>query len=125
MGRKTRGRPEPEMTIPQSVGEVIQNHVVLESEMATRTKLTKALAVKSVDALLKIITAAIAKNDNVTLSGFGTFRAVKRAARRGRNPRTGEAMNIAAVKVPKFSAGAALKAVVAGRQGKKAVFERP
>ena len=55
---------------------------------------------------------AVAKKQDVQLIGFGTFKSIKRAARMGKNPRTGEAVKIAAASVPKFSAGAAFKAAV-------------
>ena len=87
--------------------------------LAARTKLPKSATCRSLDALLEIITTAIAKGDEVALAGFGTFRPAERSARVARNPRTGEPMNIAAITVPKFSAGAALKAAVAGRPAKK------
>jgi len=54
----------------------------------------------------------VAKKQDVQLIGFGTFKAAKRAARTGKNPRTGEKLKIAAATVPKFSAGAAFKAAV-------------
>jgi DNA-binding protein HU-beta len=61
------------------------------------------------------IAQAIRKGGKVALIGFGTFSAVERKARKGRNPRTGKEIKIAAKKVPKFSAGAALKAAAAGK----------
>lgn len=70
---------------------------------------TKAEAGKALDAVIKAIKKALKKGDKVTLSGFGTFSVAKRASRNGRNPHTGELMKIAARKVPKFTAGKALK----------------
>ena len=58
------------------------------------------------------IVKTVAKKQDVQLIGFGTFKAAKRAARTGKNPRTGEKLKIAAATVPKFSAGAAFKAAV-------------
>lgn len=81
--------------------------------LAARTDMTKAAAGKSIDALLDIITETVAAGDDVALIGFGTFKAAERAARVGKNPKTGEALTIAAATVPKFSAGAAFKAAVA------------
>ncbi len=65
-----------------------------------------------VDCVLSSITKALGKGDSVSLIGFGTFKVVERKARKGRNPQTGEEINIAASKVPKFVAGKALKEAV-------------
>lgn len=80
--------------------------------LANETDLSKAAAGRALDALVGIITKAVSKKEDVQLIGFGTFKAVKRAARKGKNPRTGEALKIAAATVPKFTAGAAFKAAV-------------
>jgi DNA-binding protein HU-beta len=84
--------------------------------LASHADLSKAAAGKSIDALVEIITAAVAKGEDVALVGFGTFKPAKRAARTGKNPKTGEVLNIAATTVPKFSAGATFKAAVAGKK---------
>jgi len=84
--------------------------------LAAKTDVTKAAAGKSIDALLEIITETVAAGDDVALIGFGTFKAAKRAARTGKNPKTGEALQIAASTVPKFSAGAAFKAAVSKKK---------
>jgi DNA-binding protein HU-beta len=81
--------------------------------------ISKAAAGKALDAIVAAITKAVAKGDTVTLVGFGTFKSSKRAARTGKNPKTGEAIKIAATTVPKFSAGAAFKTAVAGKKAKK------
>ncbi|HYA14726.1 MAG TPA: HU family DNA-binding protein [Syntrophales bacterium] len=73
---------------------------------------SKACAVSAVDSVLGSVKKALKKGDSVTLVGFGTFSISKRAARKGRNPQTGEAIKIAAKKVPKFVAGKALKDAV-------------
>ena len=73
---------------------------------------TKADAGRAIDATLAAITKALKKGDVVTLIGFGTFKVSKRAARVGRNPQTGEEIEIAASKVPAFKAGKALKDAV-------------
>lgn len=73
---------------------------------------TKKEAGMAVDTVLDSITKALKKGQKVTLPGFGTFRVVKRAARKGRNPRTGETLKIKASKVPKFAAGKGLKDAV-------------
>jgi DNA-binding protein HU-beta len=80
--------------------------------VSERTGLARSDAARAVEALLGSITEALQKGDSVTLSGFGTFVAKERAARTGRNPRTGEAISIAASKVPSFKAGKGLKDAV-------------
>jgi DNA-binding protein HU-beta len=74
--------------------------------------LSRADATKAVDGVLDAITGALAGGGSVSLVGFGTFSVKSRAARMGRNPRTGEAIQIAASKVPGFKAGKALKDAV-------------
>lgn len=74
--------------------------------------LAKADATRAVDAVLDAITGALKSGDAVSLVGFGTFAVKMRAARSGRNPRTGEMIEIAASKVPGFKAGKALKDAV-------------
>lgn len=91
------------------------NKSELIEALAERAELTKAKATHAVDSLIEIITSAIAKGQSVALIGFGTFKSALRAAREGKNPKTGEKLKIAATKVPKFSAGAALKAAVSGK----------
>ena len=86
--------------------------------MATQAEVSKAAAGRALDAAIAAITAAVAKGDNVTLVGFGTFKSAKRAAREGKNPKTGEKIKIAATTVPKFSAGASFKAAVAPKKKK-------
>ena len=73
---------------------------------------TKKEAKAAVDCIFSSITRALKKNDTVSLVGFGTFRVSIRKARKGRNPQTGEEINIKAKKVPKFVAGKALKDAV-------------
>ena len=88
------------------------NKAELIEALAKETDLSKAAAARAIDALLGIVTKTVAKKQDVQLIGFGTFKAVKRAARAGKNPRTGEALKIAAATVPKFTPGAAFKAAV-------------
>lgn len=88
------------------------NKAELIEAIAHDTDMTKASAGRALNAVLEIIVKAVAKKQEVQLLGFGTFRSVKRLARIGKNPRTGEAVKIAAATVPKFSAGTALKAAV-------------
>jgi DNA-binding protein HU-beta len=73
---------------------------------------TKKEAQSAVDCVLDCITKALKKGDPVTLVGFGTFKVVKRKARKGRNPQTGEEIKIGASKAPKFVAGKGLKDAV-------------
>jgi nucleoid DNA-binding protein len=73
---------------------------------------TKKDAQLAVDCVFSAISDALSKGDTVTLVGFGTFKATKRAARKGRNPQTGEPISIKARKVPKFTPGKALKDAV-------------
>ena len=88
------------------------NKPELIEALAKDTDTTKAAAGRALDALVQIITKTVAKKEDVQLIGFGTFKAAKRAARKGKNPRTGEILKIAAATVPKFTAGAAFKAAV-------------
>jgi DNA-binding protein HU-beta len=74
--------------------------------------ISKAEATRAVDAFIAAITAALKSGKQVSLVGFGTFAVKKRAARTGRNPRTGEEIQIKASKVPGFRAGKALKDAV-------------
>ena len=84
----------------------------LIAAVADQAGLTKADASKAVEAVFDTITAALKKNDDVRLVGFGTFSVSKRKASTGRNPRTGEPMTIAASTQPKFKAGKGLKDAV-------------
>ncbi|GGC99195.1 MULTISPECIES: HU family DNA-binding protein [Aquisalinus] len=77
--------------------------------VADLSGMTKADAGRAVDAVFDAITETLKKGDDVRLVGFGTFSAAKRAARDGRNPRTGETIKIPASIQPKFSAGKGLK----------------
>lgn len=87
--------------------------------IAARTELSKVASGKALDAVVETIVQAVAKGDGVSLVGFGSFKAAARAAREGKNPKTGEKIKIAATTVPKFSAGATFKsAVAAGSKAK-------
>lgn len=77
--------------------------------VADTAGLTKVDAGKAVEAMIEIIKKALKKGDTVALVGFGTFAVRKRAARTGRNPRTGQTIKIKASKNPSFKAGKALK----------------
>ncbi|HEX7539304.1 MAG TPA: HU family DNA-binding protein [Syntrophales bacterium] len=78
-------------------------------EVVAKALGSKSAAEKAINSTLKAITDALKKGDKVTLVGFGTFAVAKRAARIGRNPQTGKEIKIRAKKVPKFTAGKALK----------------
>jgi len=88
------------------------NKAELISNVAEKADLTKKDAEKAVGAVLDTIGEALAIGDKVQLVGFGTFEIRERAARRGRNPQTGEEINIAAARVPVFKAGKTLKDAV-------------
>lgn len=86
--------------------------VELVEAIADKAGLTKADAGRALDATFSAITEALVKGDKVPLVGFGTFGVSQRAAREGRNPRTGEKVTIAARKAVTFKAGSALKDAV-------------
>ncbi|HJT50739.1 MAG TPA: HU family DNA-binding protein [Nitrosospira sp.] len=88
------------------------NKAELIEAMAKSSDISKASAGNALDGALEAIKAALKKGQSVTLVGFGTFKVGTRAARTGRNPRTGATITIEATKVPKFSAGKALKDAV-------------
>ena len=85
------------------------NKVDLVSAVAKQAELSKKDAGLAVEAVFDAISEALEKGDKVQLIGFGTFDVSERAAREGRNPRTGETMKIAASKAPRFKAGNAVK----------------
>ncbi len=84
----------------------------LIAEVATETGLAKTDAAKAVDAMLEIITRALKAGREVRLVGFGNFLVATRGAKKGRNPRTNEEIDIPASKQPKFRAGKGLKDAV-------------
>lgn len=88
------------------------NKAELIDAVAEGADVSKAAATRAVDTVIDSIANALKKGDQVTLVGFGTFSVKERAARTGRNPRTGEPIQIAAAKVPGFKAGKALKDAV-------------
>ncbi len=88
------------------------NKAELIEAVAKAADISKAAAEKALDGALNAIKGSLKKGQNVTLVGFGTFKVGKRAARNGRNPRTGAVIKIKAARVPKFSAGKALKDAV-------------
>ncbi len=80
--------------------------------VADATESTEAQSTKAVNAIFDAIEGALAKGDEVTVSGFGSFKVVERSARSGRNPQTGDPMTIAARKSPVFRPGTQLKRAV-------------
>jgi len=89
------------------------NKTELIAAVAEKTDLSKKDADVAVSAVLGAITDALKAGDKIQLVGFGTFEVRNRAAKQGRNPRTGETMTVPASKVPAFKAGKALKDAVA------------
>ena len=85
------------------------NRVELVAAMADKAGLAKKDAEKALKAFTEVVADELKKGEKIQLVGFGTFEVSERAAREGRNPRSGETMTIAACKAPKFKAGKALK----------------
>lgn len=90
-------------------GALTVNKNELISSIASETGLTKTDSAKALDAFVSSITGALKSGDEVRLVGFGTFAVSQRSATTGRNPRTGDAINIPARKQPKFKAGKVLQ----------------
>jgi DNA-binding protein HU-beta len=88
------------------------NKTELIEAIAASADLPKAAAGRALDAMVDAITGALQKNEQVVLVGFGTFVVKERAARTGRNPQTGNPIEISAAKIPSFRAGKALKDAV-------------
>jgi DNA-binding protein HU-beta len=84
----------------------------ISSHVASQGSLSKAAADGAVNAVFSAISDALAREEAVTIAGFGTFSTKRRPARQGRNPRTGESITIAASKVPSFKAGKTLRDTV-------------
>lgn len=87
----------------------------LVAQIANRSGLSVANARKALDAMLETVSESLADGERVQLVGFGTFKITERNSREGRNPKTGEVIQIPASKTPSFSAGAELKKAVNGR----------
>ena len=83
-------------------------------QVASRAGISRADAASAVDAALETVQETLARGGDVTFSGFGKFQVAERGAREGRNPATGEKMQIAASRVPRFTAGSQLKKAVKG-----------
>ena len=91
------------------------NKTELVEHIAKATDTSKAAAARSLDAMVDAVRKTLKKGGTVSLVGFGTFAVGKRAARTGRNPRTGDTIKIKAAKVPKFRPGKGLKYAINGR----------
>jgi DNA-binding protein HU-beta len=87
----------------------------LIDQVADRSELTKVQAARALDAVLGTVQDTLRRGSEVTLSGFGRFHVAERGARQGVNPRTGERIQIAAARVPRFTAGSGLKSAVRDR----------
>jgi DNA-binding protein HU-beta len=85
------------------------NKTELIEHIAAKSDISKAAATRALTSVIEAVKKTLKKGDTVTLVGFGTFSVSKRAARMGRNPRTGAALKIKAAKVPRFKAGKGLK----------------
>ena len=85
------------------------NKTELIEHIAARSDISKAAATRALASIIEAVKKTLKKGDTVTLVGFGTFSVSKRAARTGRNPRTGAALKIKAAKVPRFKPGKGLK----------------
>ena len=88
------------------------NKTELVAAIAEQAELSKKDSEKALKAFIDVVTDELKKGEKIQLVGFGTFEVIERAAREGRNPLTGEKMNIKASKAPKFKAGKALKDAV-------------
>jgi DNA-binding protein HU-beta len=99
------------------------NKAQLIDSIVDASDMTKSMAGQALDAVIASITKALASGDSVALVGFGTFSVKSRAARTGRNPKTGEPIHIAEAVIPNFKAGKLLKdAVTAGATSAKAAL---
>jgi len=101
------------MITTKITGEIMNKSELIDA-VSEQTGLTKAATTRALNALMEQITDELSRGEQVILPGFGTFSVGHRAARTGRNPRTGEEITIDAAKVAKFKAGKALKDAVQG-----------
>ncbi|WP_281245961.1 nucleoid-associated protein HU-beta [Oceanisphaera psychrotolerans] len=100
------------MTNVKTTRGMTVNKSQLIDKIADGADITKAAAGRALDAFVDSVTESLKEGDQVSLVGFGTFAVRERAARTGRNPQTGAAIEIAAAKTPAFKAGKALKDAV-------------
>jgi DNA-binding protein HU-beta len=101
------------------------NKSELIEHIATQADISKAAASRSLEALIGAVKKTLKKGDSVTITGFGTFTAPKRAARTGRNPRTGAAVDVAEKAVPFFRAGKELREKLNAPTGPRAGSAAP
>jgi DNA-binding protein HU-beta len=104
--------PAPLLTLPDQLSflqGVLVNKTELIEHIAKNADISKAAATRALESTIGAIRTTLKKGGSVSLVGFGTFAVGKRAARTGRNPRTGDAIKIKAAKIPKFRPGKALK----------------
>jgi DNA-binding protein HU-beta len=92
------------------------NKSQLVEAVAADSGLTKADTARAIESVIATVTKTLKKGDEVSITGFGKFSVVKRAARQGVNPRTGERVKIKASKAPKFSPGAGLKQAISPKK---------
>lgn len=92
------------------------NKTQLIDAIAKDSGLSRTDSARAIDSLVTTVQKTLKKGDDVALTGFGKFSVVKRAARTGRNPQTGQPIKIRASKAPKFTAGATFKTAVSGRR---------
>ena len=105
----TNRRPDrPNFETPHEGNRDVNKSELIE-HIATQADISKAAAGRSLEAVIGAVKTTLKKGGSVTITGFGTFTAPKRAARTGRNPRTGAAIKIKAAKVPKFRPGKGLR----------------
>lgn len=100
----------PDIILYGEVGNMTKAEIV--ERIAKEIKVTKSAGAKAFGVVIDSVKEALQKGDKVSLVGFGTFSVTARKARKGRNPRTGKEIKIAAKKVPKFTAGKNLKETV-------------
>ncbi len=116
VGIKAASHKESASRLDHKTGKNRKGNFVNKSELidaiAASADISKADAGRALDSTLEAVTGALKKGDSVSLVGFGTFAVKERAAREGRNPQTGQTIQIAAAKVPGFKAGKALKDAV-------------
>jgi DNA-binding protein HU-beta len=119
-GRWAQVAPRPRMVLASidrfhERGGTQVTKAELVDQVADRADLTKQDAGRAVDAVLATVEDALRRGSEVTVAGFGKFHVSDRGARMGVNPRTGERIQIAASRVPRFTAGSGLKSAVKGR----------
>jgi DNA-binding protein HU-beta len=113
LASRERSRYESREPTQNEEDEVTKSELI--DQVADRAELTKQDAARAVDAVLATVEATLRRGSEITLSGFGKFHVGERGARQGVNPRTGERIQIAASRVPRFTAGSGLKSAVKER----------